>query len=328
MKAMILKAIRSPLQLEDIPIPKIEPNQLLIKVHACGVCRTDLHIMDGELPEPSLPLILGHQIVGIVESTGSNVTQFKKGDRVGIPWLGKTCGQCYYCSHENENLCDHAQYTGYNLNGGFAEYCTCDAAFAFKLPERLSDLDAAPLLCGGLIGYRAYRKANPNKRLGIYGFGSAAHIIAQAAVFEGKEVYAFTRPGDTKGQSFAEKMGATWAGGSDELPPVELDAAIIFAPAGELVPLSLKTLRKGGKCICGGIHMSDIPSFPYTILWGERSIESVANLTRQDGREFLELAERASIKTKISVYALEDANRALNDLRQGNFEGSAVIAIS
>lgn len=325
MKAMILNKIGTPLVLEDIPKPKEGPNQLLIKIHTCGVCRTDLHILKGELDQPRLPLILGHQIVGTVEAVGNDASGFVVRDRVGIPWLGHTCGTCNYCIAGKENLCDNAEYTGYNLNGGFAEYCVCDANYAFHLPKEISDVEVAPLLCAGLIGYRAYRKAHPEKNLGIYGFGSAAHILTQIAVGEGKRVFAFTRSGDVAGQQFAKKLGATWAGSSEDIPPEELDAAIIFASAGELVPQSLKVLKKGGRCICGGIHMSDIPSFPYKDLWMEKSIQSVANLTRNDALEFFLLIQRIPIKVETTVYALADANTALKDLEEGNFKGSAVI---
>jgi propanol-preferring alcohol dehydrogenase len=325
MRAMTLKQPHSPLFLEEIPIPRPGANQLLLKVKACGICRTDLHILDGELKKPKLPLILGHQVVGVVEEIGKNVKGYQKGDRVGVPWLGYTCGICAYCREGHENLCDHAQYTGYDLNGGFAEYCVCNADYAFHLPAGISDEQIAPLLCAGLIGYRAYRMAHPEKSLGIYGFGSAAHILTQIAKQEGKDVYAFTRDGDVQSQSFAKELGAVWAGGASDSPPELLDAAIIFAPVGSLVPRSLQVLRKGGRCICGGIHMNDIPSFPYEYLWGERRIESVSNLTRQDGIDFLTLISRIPIHTHVTTYPLEKANEALQALRDGAFNGSVVL---
>ncbi|GAB4187892.1 MAG: zinc-dependent alcohol dehydrogenase family protein [Simkaniaceae bacterium] len=328
MQAMVLKKKQTPLTLEELPKPKAKENQLLIKVTACGVCRTDLHIKDGELPKPNLPLILGHQIVGIVEEIGKNVANFQKGDRVGVPWLGHSCGNCEFCRKGQENLCENAEYTGYNLQGGFAEYAVCYADFAFSLPQELSDIQTAPLLCAGLIGYRAYRKAAPEQTLGLYGFGSAAHILTQLAIFEGKKVYAFTKDGDHSGQEFAKKLGAVWAGGSSTSPPQLLDSTIIFAPVGELIPRSLEVIKKGGRCICGGIHMSDIPSFPYKDLWGEKRIESVANLTRNDGREFFATAPKIPIQTEVTLYSLEEADKALEDLRQGKFQGSAVIKIA
>lgn len=327
MRAMVLHAPHQPLVLEDLPIPIPKDDELLIRVTACGVCRTDLHVQEGELPHPRLPLILGHEIVGAVESVGKNVKGFKKGERVGVPWLGGTCGVCEYCKAQKENLCEKGEYTGYTLNGGFAEYTTCRSDFAIHLPQGLSDVHMAPLLCAGLIGYRAYKKAAPERRLGIYGFGAAAHIIAQLAIFQGKEVYAFTRPGDRKTQEFARKLGAVWAGDSTALPPQLLDATIIFAPVGSLVPLALKALKKGGRCICGGIHMSDIPSFPYSDLWGEKSIQSVANLTRQDAKEFFALAAKVSFQTEVKLYSLEKAQEALSDLKKGRFQGAAVLQV-
>lgn len=324
---MILKQQKKPLVLENIPKPIVGDNELLIHVHACGVCRTDLHVIDGDLPNPRLPLILGHEIVGTVEEAGKDVRGFQKGDRVGVPWLGGSCGRCEYCEEGEENLCDKAQYTGYLRSGGFAEYTTCRADYAIPLPPGLSDLHIAPLLCAGLIGYRAYRKAAPKKTLGLYGFGAAAHILTQLAIYEGKEVYAFTREGDIQRQEFARHLGAVWAGGSNTTPPVLLDASILFAPVGSLVPLALKALKKGGRCICGGIHMSDIPSFPYRDLWGEKSIQSVANLTRDDAHDFFALISKIPLQTEVTVYPLEDANQALEDLRTGKFQGAAVLEV-
>lgn len=328
MRAMLLKEQKKSLIQEDIAKPKPKDNELLIKIRACGVCRTDLHVQEADLPHPKLPLILGHEIVGEVEEMGSNVKGFKKKDRVGVPWLSKSCDHCEFCKKGKENLCDNARYTGYQIDGGFAEYTVCDAEFAVRLPPEPDDLQMAPLLCAGLIGYRSYRKASPEKTLGLYGFGAAAHILTQLAIYEGKEVYAFTREGDEKGQEFARKLGAVWAGGSKTLAPVPLDAAIIFAPVGSLVPIALKSLKKGGRCICGGIHMSDIPSFPYKDLWGEKSIESVANLTRTDAKEFFELISKFPIHTTITVYPLEKANQALEDLENGKFQGAAVLDVS
>jgi propanol-preferring alcohol dehydrogenase len=301
------------------------PGQLLLKVLACGICRTDLHVVDGELTEPKLPLIPGHQIVGSVVQTGDE-SRFKPGDRVGVPWLGWSCGQCRFCLSGQENLCDYAKYTGYQIDGGFAEYCVADGRFCFPIPPGYSDIQAAPLLCAGLIGYRSLRIAGDGKKLGFYGFGAAAHILVQVANSQGREVYAFTREGDVAGQKFALGLGAVWAGSSDQAPPVTLDAAIIFAPIGALVPHALMAVAKGGPVVCAGIHMSDIPSFPYSILWNERSIRSVANLTRQDGYEFMELASRIRLETEISLYPLEKTNEALDDLRNGRFQGAAVVA--
>ncbi|MFH5831323.1 zinc-dependent alcohol dehydrogenase family protein [Halalkalibaculum sp. DA384] len=325
MRAMVFNKAGKPLELQELPQPEPGENQLLINVRACGVCRTDLHILDGDLDEPNLPLVPGHQIVGIVEEVGTKVSGFSPGEKVGVPWLGNTCGQCEFCRQDQENLCDQALFTGYDLNGGFAEYTVADARFCFPIPADYPDEQAAPLLCAGLIGYRSLRKTGNAQKLGFYGFGSSAHILTQVANYQQKVVYAFTRPGDTQGQQFARQKGAVWSGGSDEYPPEKLDAAIIFAPVGPLVPQALKALKKGGTVVCAGIHMSDIPSFPYHILWEERSIESVANLTRRDGREFLELAPRIPVKSNVKTYPLEEANRALNDLREGNFEGSAVL---
>lgn len=328
MKAMVLHKQGQPLQLQEVDKPTPVPDELLIKVHACGVCRTDLHILDGDLEEPNLPLIPGHQIVGTVEEIGGNVSGFSKGDKVGIPWLGKTCGHCEFCRSDRENLCNNARFTGYNRNGGFAAFATADAQYCFPIPESYPDLQAAPLLCAGLIGYRSLRMAGDAQKIGFYGFGSAAHILTQVALYQNREVFAFTRPGDTEGQQFALQQGACWAGGSDTLPPEKLDAAIIFAPVGPLVPQALKSIKKGAPVICAGIHMSNIPEFPYDILWGERSVQSVANLTRKDGTEFLKLAPQIPIETSVTPYALEEANQALQDLREGNFEGSAVLQIA
>lgn len=327
MKAMVLHSPKSALRLENIPIPIPNENQILIKVHVCGICRTDLHIVDGELKDPHYPIILGHQIVGTITVLGKKVKGLKIGDRVGIPWLGGSCGKCEYCKSDRENLCDNAIYTGYRVNGGFAEYCVADARFCFKIPNGFSDLHAAPLLCAGLIGYRSYKMTGEAKKIGFYGFGAAAHLLIQLAIFQKKELYAFTRKGDSEAQSLARELGASWAGSSDENPPVPLDAAIIFAPVGALIPKALSDLKKGGKVVCAGIHMSNIPAFPYSLLYGERSIISVTNLTRQDGEEFLALAQQIPIKTKVTAYPLERANEALSDLHIGKIVGSAVIVI-
>ena len=307
-------------------MPRPASEQLLVRVSVCAVCRTDLHIVDGELPDPKLSLIPGHQIVGRVEEMGAEVKHFSVGDRVGIPWLGWTDGECRYCRSNRENLCDRALFTGYNIDGGYAEFVVADARFCFRLPDQYSDVDAAPLLCAGMLGYRSYRKTGDARRLGIY--GSAARLITQVACFEGREVFAFTRPGDEAGQESARKLGAVWAGGSDEMPPKRLDAAIIFAPVGALVPAALRALAKGGVVVCGGIHMSDIPSFPYADLWGERVICSVANLTRRDGEEFLEIAPRVPVKTKTETFPLEEANAALQKFRAGELNGTAVLLIA
>ncbi len=327
MKAMVLKKQGHPMELIDVPDPAPGDDELLLEVYACGVCRTDLHVVDGDLTEPKLPLVPGHQIVGRVLELGKNVTGFKVGDRVGVPWLGWSCGECKFCKSGRENLCDNARYTGYQINGGFAEKCVASERFCFPIPESYPDIQAAPLLCAGLIGYRSLRMAGDAKRIGFYGFGAAAHIIAQVAKYQNREVYAFTRRGDTRGQEFALKLGVSWAGDSEQIPPVKLDAAIIFAPVGELLPLSLKALDKGGIAVCAGIHMSDIPSFPYKILWEERVIKSVANLTRRDGEEFMALAPKVPVITEAHPYALENANNALDDLREGRFEGAAVIVL-
>src|SRR6266403_2720489 len=311
MRAMVLNEPKRPLELRDVPKPKPGRGQLLVRVSTCAVCRTDLHVVDGELPNPKLPLILGHQIVGLVEEIGVENSNFAIGDRVGIPWLGWTDGDCTYCRSGRENLCDNARFTGFTIDGGYAEFTVADARYCFHLPERYSDVEVAPLLCAGLIGYRSYRKTGNARRLGIYGFGNAAHLIAQVALYEGRDLFVFTRPGDTKTQQNAKTLGAKWAGGSDQSPPEKLDAAIIFASVGPLVPTALKNLTKGGVVVCGGIHMSDIPAFPYVDLWHERVITSVANLTRSDGEEFLELAARVPVKTKIRAFPLERANTAI-----------------
>jgi len=324
---MLLNCPGERLQLVDTPAPEPEPHQLLIKVHVCGVCRTDLHVVDGDLTEPNLPIIPGHQIVGVVEKTGIAVTGFKSGDRVGVPWLGYSCGECYYCRSGRENLCDRSRYTGYQINGGFAEKCVADQRFCFLLPGDYSDLQAAPLLCAGLIGYRALRLAGDGLRLGFYGFGAAAHILIQVASYQQREVYAFTRKGDAEAQTFARQLGAAWAGDSDQTPPSVVDAAIIFAPVGDLVPLALRAVSKGGVVVCAGIHMSDIPSFPYSLLWGERVLRSVANLTRRDGEEFLALAPKVPVRTEVHSYPLDKTNEALDDLRAGRFTGAAVIVV-
>ena len=325
MHAMVLEQAKQALQWRQLPLPVAGSRELLLRVLACGICRTDLHVVDGELTDPRLPLVPGHQIVGVVEACGQDTTGFKKGDMVGVPWLGGTCGECGYCLSERENLCDQAVFTGYRKNGGFAQYCCADARFCFPLPPGYPATQAAPLLCAGLIGYRSLRMAGDGKKLGVYGFGAAAHIVAQVAAWQGRRVYAFTREGDVAGQKFAMEMGASWAGGAFESPPVELDSAIIFAPAGELVPAALKAVAKGGIVVCGGIHMSDIPSFPYELLWGERSIVSVANLTRRDGEEFLQLAPQIPIRTEVEIFPLEQANQALYALRSGQIRGAGVL---
>ncbi len=325
---MVLEKPGDALVQRDVPISKPGPGQLLVRVKTCAVCRTDLHLVDGELPNPKLPLIPGHQIVGHIEELGESVQGFSIGERVGIPWLGWTDGECVYCRSNRENLCDRARFTGYTIDGGYADFTVADAQFCFRLPEQYNDVDVAPLLCAGMLGYRSYRKTGDAPRLGIYGFGNAARLIAQIAIYQGREVYAFTRPRDKAGQEAARLSGAVWAGGSDERPPEKLDAAVIFAPVGALVPAALRTLTKGGTVVCGGIHMSDIPSFPYADLWGERAICSVANLTRRDGKEFLEIAPRVPVKTKIQTFPLEEANTALEKFRAGELDGSAVLQIS
>jgi len=325
MKAVLFTGRSKPLALTDVPTPVPGEDQVLLRVTACAVCRTDLHVVDGELPDPKLPLVLGHEIVGTVVGKGARVDRFDLGHRVGVPWLGWTCGVCSFCRSGRENLCDKARFTGYQIDGGFAELTVADQRFCFALPDAYSDVEAAPLLCAGLIGYRALRLAGDAKRLGLYGFGAAAHIVAQVARYEGREVYAFSRPGDSKAEEFARTMGATWAGGSDTAAPERLDAALIFAPVGSLVPLALRSLVKGGTVVCAGIHMSDIPSFPYADLWEERGIRSVANLTRKDGEEFLALALHVPVKTRTVAYPLGKANEALDALRHGRIEGAAVL---
>tara|TARA_R110002072_G_scaffold121605_4_gene255602 strand:+ start:493 stop:1554 length:1062 start_codon:yes stop_codon:yes gene_type:complete len=325
MRAMVMESANTALQLREVAVPVPRVDQLLLRVKACGICRTDLHVLDGDLTQPSLPLIPGHQIIGEVISIGDQVQGFSVGQRVGVPWLGGSCGHCWYCSHSKENLCDEARYTGYQINGGFAEYTVADAGYCFPIPVQYSDQQAAPLLCAGLIGYRAYRMLDACETIGLYGFGAAAHILIQVARHFRQSVYAFTREGDTEAQAFARQLGACWAGDSLQPAPVPLDGAIIFAPAGELVPQALRSVRKGGRVVCAGIHMSDIPSFPYDILWGERSLCSVANLTRVDGEEFLPLAATIPVETTVHVYSLEQANEALEDLRCGRFNGAAVL---
>ena len=322
---MILRRQREPLALADTAVPEPKAGELLIRIEACAVCRTDLHIVDGELQEPKLPLVIGHQIAGIVQQGAGD---FRRGDRVGVPWLGWTCGECRYCTTGRENLCIRARFTGYTIDGGYAEYCVADARYCFSLPDAYSAEEASPLLCGGFIGFRALRLAGDAQRIGFYGFGSSAQILVQVARAEGREVYAFTRDGDEEGQRFARAMGAGWAGGSGRRAPEELDAAIIFAPVGNLVVTALRNLAKGGVVVCAGIHMSDIPSFPYELLWGERSIRSVANLTRDDGRQFLERARRTRIETRREVFPLEQANEALARLRAGEIVGTAVLRIA
>jgi alcohol dehydrogenase, propanol-preferring len=325
MRAMVLEAPGQPLRAMDLAIPTPSPTQVLIQIHACGICRTDLHVVDGELTQPKLPLIPGHQIVGTVVARGARVERFTLGERVGVPWLGSTCHHCRYCLSGRENLCDQAQFTGYQLDGGYAEYTVAQEEFCFTIPANYPDLQAAPLLCAGLIGYRALKMTGEAERLGFYGFGAAAHILIQVARYQGRQVFAFTRPGDSEGQQFARELGAVWAG--DGPPPAALDAAIIFAPAGELVPKALRAVAKGGAVVCAGIHMSDIPSFPYEILWGERVLRSVANLTRQDGEEFLTLAPQIPIQTAVEPFALSEANEALEALRRGKIRGAAVLVI-
>lgn len=322
---MIFDRPGKPLAAREVPVPVAGEGQVLVKVSACAVCRTDLHVIDGELPEPKLPLIPGHEIVGRVAALGPGVQGVPIGARVGIPWLGWTCGECIYCRRQQENLCDRARFTGYTIDGGYAEYTVADARFCFALPGTFEDAACAPLLCAGLIGYRSLRMAGDASKLGLYGFGAAAHIVAQVARYQGREVFAFTRRGDVMAQDFARSLGAVWAGGSEETPPEVLDAAIIFAPAGALVPAALRAVRKGGIVVCGGIHMSDIPSFPYRDLWEERSIRSVANLTRQDGHQFLELAPKVPVVTTTESFPLEGANEALDRLRAGRLTGAAVL---
>ena len=325
---MVLEAVGSPLRFDDRrEAPRPGPHEILIQVHACGVCRTDLHVVNGELPHPKLPLIPGHEIVGTVAGAGAEVTQCRIGDRVGVPWLAGTCGECPYCRSGRENLCDRAKFTGYDVDGGYAELTVADSRFAFPLPSGFGNVEMAPLLCAGLIGYRALRRAGNAERVGFYGFGAAAHIAVQVARYRGQKVYAFTRPGDLRGQAFARGMGAVWAGGSDEKPPEPLDAALIFAPVGPLVPTALAATAKGGTVVCAGIHMSDIPSFPYEILWGERVVRSVANLTRKDGEEFFAIAKAAGVRTVTTPFPLREANAALAQVREGRLEGAAVIVL-
>jgi propanol-preferring alcohol dehydrogenase len=325
MRAMVFDGLSPRLELRDVAVHEPGPLQVLLRVEACGVCRTDLHVVDNELGRPKLPLILGHEIVGRVERLGPGVSGLSAGQRVGVPWLGHTCGRCSYCEAGRENLCDAPGFTGYTLDGGYAEYCVADAGFVFPLDDAADPVALAPLLCAGLIGFRSYRLCGTVRRLGIYGFGAAAHILCQIARHQGVEVYAFTQEGDTAAQAFAKGLGAIWAAPSSVAPPVKLDASIIFAPVGGLVPLALRSVRKGGRIVCGGIHMSDIPGFPYADLWEERSILSVANLTRADGEAFFPLAREAGVRTETVAYPLERANAALDDLRTGRLQGAAVL---
>jgi len=327
MRAMVLERLREPLALRDRPSPRPAPGEVRIAIDACAVCRTDLHLVDGELPGIVLPIVPGHQIVGVIDGLGDGVTGHALGDRVGVPWLGSTCGCCRYCTTGRENLCRAARFTGYQRDGGFAEACVADARFVLPLPAGCTASEVAPLLCGALIGYRALRLAGDGQRLGLYGFGSAGHMIAQVAHHLGREVYAFTRPGDVRAQTFARELGVAWAGDSDRRPPVELDAAIIFAPVGELVPRALAAVAPGGVVVCGGIHMTDIPTFPYRLLWEERVLRSVANLTRRDGEELLALAPQVGLRPQVTPYPLEHANHALDDLRAGRFDGTAVLVM-
>jgi alcohol dehydrogenase, propanol-preferring len=332
MHAMVLEKPRTPLKMREQPVPTPASGEILVEVAACGVCRTDLHVVDGELPNPKLPIVPGHEIVGRVAALGADVAGFAVGERIGVPWLGYTCGVCAYCRSDRENLCDRPLFTGYTRDGGYATHTLADARYCFPLPERMDDAEIAPFLCAGLIGWRSYRmacgeggEAASVQALGLYGFGAAAHILAQVAAWQGRRIYAFTRGGDAAAQTFAKSLGAVWAGGSEEMPPEPLDAAIIFAPVGALVPLALKAVKKGGRVVCGGIHMSDIPSFPYSWLWEERHIVSVANLTRADAREFLSVAPQAGVKTEVTRYPLAAANEALADLREGRLQGAAVL---
>jgi propanol-preferring alcohol dehydrogenase len=327
MKSMRLHAPGAPLQMDDVPVPGIGANQVLLRVCACGVCRTDLHLQDNELPKTRYPITPGHEIVGQVLAMGRDVTRFATGDRVGVPWLGSTCGSCRYCRSGLENLCDDAQFTGYTLDGGYAEYVAADARYCVPIPARYTDAEAAPLLCAGLIGYRAYRAAGDAENLGIYGFGAAAHLLAQLARAQGRKIFAFTRPGDRSAQEFARSLGAAWSGDSDAAPPERLDAAIIFAPVGSLVPAALQATRKGARVICAGIHMSDIPAFPYRLLWGERSLSSVANLTRKDADDFMTLAAQVPFQPAVEPLPLVRANEALSRLRNGDLRGAAVLVM-
>jgi propanol-preferring alcohol dehydrogenase len=325
MRAMVMDGCGRPLRAAELPVPEPGPGQVLLAVEACAVCRTDLHVLDGDLPLPSLPLVLGHEVVGTVLARGDGAARFAPGVRVGVPWLGWTCGTCPFCLGGRENLCPDARFHGYTLPGGYAEHVVADERFCFPIPEGMAATGAAPLLCAGLIGYRSLRAAGDPRRLGLYGFGAAAHIVAQIARAEGREVFAFTRTGDVRGQDFARRLGAGWAGGSDERPPEPLDAAILFAPVGTLVPAALRAVEPGGTVVCGGIHMSDIPAFPYALLWEERAIRSVANLTRRDGEEFFALLDRVAVAPEVVPYRLEDANAALDDLRAGRIQGAAVL---
>jgi propanol-preferring alcohol dehydrogenase len=325
MRAMVLEKPGSPLVSRELPRPEPDRNQVLLRVRACGVCRTDLHVCDGELPEPKLPLVPGHEIVGVAEKLGADVHDFAPGQRLGVPWLGRTCGECPWCRADRENLCDRARFTGYQIDGGYAEFVVADARYCFPLPENFDDVHAAPLLCAGLIGYRAYRLAGDAPRLGLYGFGVSAHILAQLATAQGRRVFAFTRDGDDEGQEFARRLGAVWAGGSSQAPPEPLDAALIFAPVGALVPVALDAVIKGGVVVCAGIHMSDIPAFPYRLLWEERRVCSVANLTRRDGAGFFAALRDAPVRTSARAYPLAQANAALDDFRHGRIEGAAVL---
>jgi propanol-preferring alcohol dehydrogenase len=325
MQAMVLRSAGAPLERVEQPLPEPGPDQVLVQVRACGVCRTDLHVVDGELTSPKLPLVPGHEVIGTVVRQGERANRFRLGDRIGIPWLARTCGVCDFCRRGRENLCDRPLFTGYTTDGGYAEYAAAYESYCFPIPPSYSDAEAAPLLCAGLIGYRSLRMAGDARRIGLYGFGAAAHIIAQVARYEGREVFAFTRAGDTATQEFARSLGAVWAGGSDELSPLALDAAIIFAPAGELVPQALDVTGKGGTVVCAGIHMSDIPHFPYSKLWGERVIRSVANLTRRDGEEFFALAPKVPVRTEVQPFALSQANEALAALKHGGIHGAAVL---
>jgi propanol-preferring alcohol dehydrogenase len=325
MRAMVLERPGTPLVMRERPVPQPTSGEILVEVAACGVCRTDLHVVDGELPRPKLPIVPGHEIVGSVVATGQGVSGFARGERVGVPWLGATCGVCPYCRSGRENLCDRPLFTGYTRDGGYATHTVADARFCFPLDTKLDPAETAPLLCAGLIGWRSYRIAGEGEALGLYGFGAAAHILAQVAAWQGRRIFAFTRAGDKATQNFARALGAVWAGGSDDLPPEQLDAAIIFAPVGALVPAALRAVKKGGRVVCGGIHMSDIPSFPYSILWEERQLVSVANLTRVDAREFLALAPQVGMRMQVTRYPLAQANAALDDLRAGRFEGAAVL---
>jgi len=327
MKAMILDAQNQPLRLGELPRPRPAADEILLKVHACGVCRTDLHVIDGDLRQPKLPLVLGHEIVGTVVAKGAQVERFVLGQRVGVPWLGRTCGHCRYCVNDRENLCDAAEFTGYTLDGGYAEFALADQRYCFSLPDIYSDAEAAPLLCAGLIGYRALVATGEARRLGIYGFGAAAHIITQVARWQGREVFAFTKPGDTEGQRFARELGAVWAGDSTAAAPQAMEAAILFAPVGALIPQALRHTAKGGTVVCAGIHMSAIPEFPYDLLWGERSVRSIANLTRRDGEEFLAIAPQARVRTTVETFRLEAANEAVQHVRAGQVRGAAVLVM-